>query len=127
MLVTPQLLTYFSAGYTEAHYNSVNLLNSTSVLVRLALLRALTLVAAPTRATSLALATSTRWASCPACSGRPNTASRIWTPQTNNDSYHCDQRALDRRHDYNSHKYVHTIRSELVYRFNWGGPVVAKY
>ena len=26
-----------------------------------------------------------------------------------------------------SKKYTHTIRSELVYRFNWGGPVVAKY
>ena len=24
-------------------------------------------------------------------------------------------------------KYIHTVRSELVYRFNWGGPVVAKY
>jgi outer membrane immunogenic protein len=28
---------------------------------------------------------------------------------------------------YDSKKYVHTIRSELVYRFNWGGTVVAKY
>ena len=28
---------------------------------------------------------------------------------------------------YESQKWVHTIRSELVYRFNWGGPVVAKY
>jgi len=26
-----------------------------------------------------------------------------------------------------SKKWVHTIRSELVYRFNWGGPVVARY
>jgi outer membrane immunogenic protein len=26
-----------------------------------------------------------------------------------------------------SEKWVHTVRSELVYRFNWGGPVVAKY
>jgi len=26
-----------------------------------------------------------------------------------------------------SKKYVQTLRSELVYRFNWGGPVVAKY
>ena len=27
-----------------------------------------------------------------------------------------------------SHKWVHTVRSELVYRFNWGGGgVVAKY
>jgi outer membrane immunogenic protein len=25
------------------------------------------------------------------------------------------------------HPYVQTIRSELVYKFNWGGPVVAKY
>ena len=24
-------------------------------------------------------------------------------------------------------KYVQTVRSELVWRFNWGGPVVAKY
>jgi outer membrane immunogenic protein len=26
-----------------------------------------------------------------------------------------------------SKKWVQTVRSELVYRFNWGGPVVAKY
>ncbi|MGB8402066.1 MAG: porin family protein, partial [Bradyrhizobium sp.] len=26
-----------------------------------------------------------------------------------------------------SKTWVHTVRSELVYRFNWGGPVVAKY
>ena len=26
-----------------------------------------------------------------------------------------------------SKKWVHTVRSELVYRFNWGGPLVAKY
>lgn len=26
-----------------------------------------------------------------------------------------------------SKKFVHTIRSELVYRFNWGGPVAGKY
>lgn len=26
-----------------------------------------------------------------------------------------------------SEKWVHTVRSQLVYRFNWGGPVVAKY
>ncbi len=28
---------------------------------------------------------------------------------------------------YASKKWDQTIRSELVYRFNWGGPVVAKY
>jgi outer membrane immunogenic protein len=26
-----------------------------------------------------------------------------------------------------THLFTHTVRSELVYRFNWGGPVVAKY
>jgi outer membrane immunogenic protein len=26
-----------------------------------------------------------------------------------------------------SKKFVHTIRSELVYRFNWGGPVASRY
>ena len=28
---------------------------------------------------------------------------------------------------YDSQKWVHTVRSELVYRFNWGSPVVARY
>jgi outer membrane immunogenic protein len=28
---------------------------------------------------------------------------------------------------YDSQKWVHTVRSELVYRFNWGAPLVAKY
>jgi outer membrane immunogenic protein len=28
---------------------------------------------------------------------------------------------------FDSKKWVQTVRSELVYRFNWGGPVVAKY
>jgi hypothetical protein len=27
----------------------------------------------------------------------------------------------------NSRTYVQTATTELVYRFNWGGPVVAKY
>ena len=26
-----------------------------------------------------------------------------------------------------SHKYTHTVRSEIVWRFNFGGPVVARY
>ena len=29
--------------------------------------------------------------------------------------------------DYDSHKFVQTIRSELVYRFNWGGSAVPRY
>jgi outer membrane immunogenic protein len=28
---------------------------------------------------------------------------------------------------YDSEKHIQTIRTELVYRFNWGGPLVAKY
>ena len=26
-----------------------------------------------------------------------------------------------------AHKYVQTVRSELVWRFNFGGPVIARY
>jgi outer membrane immunogenic protein len=29
--------------------------------------------------------------------------------------------------DYDSHKFVQTVRSELVYRFNWGGAAVPRY
>src|SRR5205823_12249738 len=28
---------------------------------------------------------------------------------------------------YDTQKFVQTIRTELVYRFNWGGPAVARY
>jgi len=28
---------------------------------------------------------------------------------------------------YDAEKWIHTVRTELVYRFNWGGPIGAKY
>ena len=64
-------------------------------------------------------------ASCRACSGRPNIAYadygnervRIFTAAG----------SAPTRFQIDSEKFVHTVRSELVWRFNFGGPVVARY
>ncbi len=128
MLVTPNLLTYFSAGYTEAHFNSYNLL----IVDRRARL-------AP------------RW---PAYIGPGQTYSGYFLGA--GDEYalsflpgpvledrvsllgsatpgpilrsHRRQPPSDRPFGNSTCTSTFTtIRSELVYRFNWGGPVVAKY
>ena len=76
VLVTPGLLGYISAGYTEAHFNPITTSALSPRLPRPALISP----ARPTRAISSERATNTRSTSCPACSGRRNTASRILIP-----------------------------------------------
>ena len=123
VLVTPQLLTYFSAGYTEAHYNSVNLLNNFAPGIGIAqgtyfggrTYKGYFLGAGDEYA--LGFMPGLFWKTEYRFSDLDTQTNNIRTIATN---------ALT-GNLYNSHKYVHTIRSELVYRFNWGGPVVAKY
>ena len=47
---------------------------------------------------------------------------------TNVDVLTLRRPALSTGHFLDSQRFTeHSVRSELVYRFNWGGPVVAKY
>jgi outer membrane immunogenic protein len=131
VLVTPQLLTYFTAGYTEAKFGHVNfetIAGVPAVLVpgfgtswnsrwykgwflgagdeyALSFLPGL-FWKTEYRFSHLDRETNANFFAANSVVGPPNTPTGF---------------SVD------SEKWVHTVRSELVYRFNWGGPLVAKY
>jgi len=122
VLVTPSLLTYFSAGYTQAHFNSFDLLANIGP------------IGAPIgnyiggrTYSGYFLGAGDEYA----LSFLPGlfwkTEYRFSDLDTRNNPIRVTATNALTGISVDSHKYVHTVRSELVYRFNWGGAVVAKY
>lgn len=122
VLVTPNLLTYFSAGYTEAHFNAYNLFRATAPI------GAATgnYIGGQTYSGyfigagdeyALSFLPGLFW----------KTEYRFSDLDTQTNPIRVVATGAPTAFAVDSHKYVHTVRSELVYRFNWGGPVVAKY
>ncbi len=125
-LVTPSLLTYFTAGYTQAHFNSYNLLNAS--INNGAIGAALPNYIAGQTYKGYFLGAGDEYA----LSFLPGlfwkTEYRFSDLDTSTNPIRVIATgAPTGNFEVDSHKYVHTVRSELVYRFNWGGPVVAKY
>jgi outer membrane immunogenic protein len=121
-LVTPSLLVYFSGGYTEATFDRVNL----SGLA----------VGAPTNVAFFNKRTYKGWflgaGDEYALSFLPGlfwkTEYRFSRFDTENNSIRDFTTGGPDGFSIDSRKFVQTVRSELVYRFNWGsGAVVAKY
>lgn len=122
VLVTPNLLTYFSAGYTEAHFDRVNLLS------------ALAPIGAPAgfyfgsrNYNGYFIGAGDEYALnfLPGLFWKTEYRFSDLDTKTNPLLFTATNTATGASID--SHKYVHTVRSELVYRFNWGAPLVAKY
>jgi hypothetical protein len=121
VLVTPNLLTYFSAGYTEAKFDQINLTNNIPPLgapfgsfIGSQTYSGYFLGAGDEYA--LSFLPGLFW----------KTEYRFSDFDTKSVPYRITATGLPNGIADDSHKYVHTIRGELVYRFNWGGPVVAK-
>jgi len=122
-LVTPSLLTYFSAGYTEAKFDRQNYTN----------------LIGPPFGIAAGVYTDSKWykgwflgaGDEYALSFLPGlfwkTEYRFSEFNTEVNPIRVTATGLATIYSEDSKKYVHTVRSELVYRFNWGGPVVAKY
>jgi outer membrane immunogenic protein len=121
-LAFPGLLTYFSAGYTEATFDRTNLSFFPAIAGNVNVLyfdkqtyKGWYLGAGDEYALNflpgLFWKTEYRFSRFDASSFDIRTTA---TNALNGDSF-------------DTKKYTHTIRSSLVYRFNWGGPVVAKY
>jgi outer membrane immunogenic protein len=117
-LAFPQLLTYFSAGYTQAQFSGATF----------------ALFNDPTIFNSIGSHTYKGWylgaGDEYALSFMPGL---FWKTEYRLAEY---KKATNAVFDIDggfcgctidSKKWVQTVRSELVYRFNWGGPVVAKY
>jgi outer membrane immunogenic protein len=120
-LVLPQLLTYFSAGYTEATFDSVNFhVNLANPATTVTYFNSHTykgwfLGAGDEYA--LSFLPGLFWKTEYRVSELNRADNILLTATTNLPS--GDVLA--------SRKWDQTVRSELVYRFNWGGAVVAKY
>jgi outer membrane immunogenic protein len=122
----PGLLTYFNGGYTEAHFEGTNFLDTS-------------LPAAPL-ATGISLAGQTR-SGYFLGGGTEYAVSQIpglfWKNEVRfSDFGNQTQRLVCTTAlgcgvggvlDQTSRVYTQKATTELVYRFNWGGPVVAKY
>ncbi|CAN7287849.1 porin family protein [Bradyrhizobium sp. LjRoot220] len=118
-LVTPNLLTYFSAGYTEAKFDRVNLAYFPFLSVTRLYIGAQTYdgyFLGSGAEYALNFLPGLFW----------KTEYRFSDFGTKNNPFIPVLAAVAGGSE-DSHKYTHTVRSELVYRFNWGGPVVAKY
>ncbi len=124
VLVTPQLLTYFSAGYTEAHFNQVNGRFNFAPFIGLP---TGTYVPGNTyKGYFLGAGDEYALNFLPGLFWK--TEYRFSDLDTNTNIVRSTATNLATGIQIDSHKYVHTVRSELVYRFNWGGGgVVAKY
>jgi outer membrane immunogenic protein len=122
-LAFPQLLTYFSAGYTEARFGQQNYTN----------------LVGPPFGIPTGLSTASRWykgwylgaGDEYAISFVPGlfwkTEYRVSELDRQSNPVYVTATGLPTIYSEDSKKWVQTVRSELVYRFNWGGPVVARY
>jgi len=123
-LAFPQLLTYFSGGYTEAQFGRQDYTN----------------LVGPPFGIAQGIYTASRWyrgwylgaGDEYALSFLPGlfwkTEYRFSRMDAVTNPIYITATNLPTIYSEDSRKYVHSVRSELVYRFNWGGgAVVAKY
>ncbi len=123
VLITPNLLTYFSAGYTEAHYGSTTLLNNFAPGIGAPI--GLYIGSQDYKGYFIGAGDEYALSFLPGLFWK--TEYRFSDLDTRTNPIRVTATNALTAFDVDSRKYVHTIRSELVYRFNWGGPVVAKY
>jgi outer membrane immunogenic protein len=120
-LITPSLLTYFSLGYTEATFDRTNLsvpsvpVGPTIFFMDKQTYKGWYLGAGDEYALSF----------LPGLFWKTEYRVSEFNVATNPARLFPGGQLTGESVD--SKKWVQTVRSELVYRFNWGGPVVAKY
>jgi outer membrane immunogenic protein len=122
----PGLLTYFNAGYSQAHFNASNWINTTAI--------------GNMSATGVSLGSQSRGgyfigggteyavSQLPGLFWKNEVRFADYGNKTNSlvctVAIGCGVGAVLNQ---TSHVYEQKATTELVYRFNWGGPVVAKY
>jgi outer membrane immunogenic protein len=126
-LVVPQLLTYVAGGYTQARFGQVDMTAPGVPIVGAAVFFPPPISFGATTYSGWFIGSGVEYA----IDFLPGL---FWKTEYRYASYSAKDIPLfftntgvgtgDAIH---AQKYVQTVRSELVWRFNWGGPVVAKY
>jgi outer membrane immunogenic protein len=118
---TTQLLVYVSGGYTQARFGDVNFVSAATGVAN---------------GFSLAKNTYDGWfigSGYENCLGWLPISGLFWKTEYRFASYDSENVQVSflgapvAGQFIDSRKYVHTVRSEIVWRFNFGGPVVARY
>ena len=117
-LVTPQFLTFVSGGYTQARFSGVT-------YARLAGPVDVSLSAATYSGYFIGSGVEYNFGWHPNLTWR--TEYRFADYRSKDVAEFTTSTGALTGNVSRNHPYVQTIRSELVWRFNWGGPVVAKY
>jgi outer membrane immunogenic protein len=126
-LVLPQLLTYVSGGYTQARFGQVDMTAPAAVIPGGAIILAPPLSFAAQTYTGWFIGSGVEYAI-------DLLPGLFWKTEYRYASYGARDMPIFVTTNGNllgeaihAQKYVQTVRSELVWRFNFGGPVVAKY
>jgi outer membrane immunogenic protein len=141
-LVTPTLLTYFTGGYTQASFSEVDYTNNFTAAAFAAVNGGIAIAIASSGPPGLQLAAQ-RYDGFFVGGGAEyaigwwpglfwKTEYRFSDYRTQTVSINCVNAVLCGTAGPTGlaeriHPYVQTVRSELVWRFNWGGPVRAGY
>jgi outer membrane immunogenic protein len=117
----PNFMTYFSAGYTEATFDRFNFLNSFPPFTS-----AGTFIDKRTyKGWFLGAGDEYAFNFLPGLFWKTEYRFSRFDTETNTIRFIAT--GLPTGFSVDSEKWVHTVRSELVYRFNWGGPVAGRY
>jgi outer membrane immunogenic protein len=122
VLVTPNLLTYFSAGYTEATFDQVNFVTN---IPPFGIPAGISWAKQTYKGYFIGAGDEYALSFLPGLFWKTEYRFSDFDTKGNPERFTLNLAPIGTTTD--SHKYTHTIRSELVYRFNWGGAVVAKY
>lgn len=123
VLVTPSLLTYFVGGYTEATFDRQNYTNYLGP--NFGVLNGLYTDKQTYKGYFLGAGDEYALSFLPGLYWK--TEYRVSQFDTKNNPVLVTVNGARTGFSEDSRKWVQTIRSELVYHFNWGGAVVAKY
>ena len=121
LLVTPQLLTYFSGGYTEAKFDYGTFTTNVPVPV------AAGVYLNDHTYKGWFLGSGLEYALAWAPGLTVKTEYRFSEFDTGTNQYYIVGTNLRNGIEIDSTKYVHTVTTSLSYKFNFGGPVIAKY
>jgi outer membrane immunogenic protein len=116
-VVMPQLLGYFAGGFTQAHFNAVNFINDTGAAALAGLPNGLGIADHTYRGYYLATGYEYGLSFLPGLFWK--TEYRFSTFQADALPHIFTATGLTNGSDSNSKKWIQTIRSELVWRFNW--------
>ncbi len=122
VLITPNLLTYFSAGYTQATFDRQNF---TTLFAPVGTPAGVFIDKQTYNGWFLGAGDEYAVGFLPGLFWK--TEYRVSEYNTKTNPFLFTATGASTLESMDSRKWVQTVRSELVYRFNWGGPVVAKY